>query len=84
MKILVLLTFGMSLLFGAVDINTANTDELSSLNGIGSKKASAIIEYRKSNCFESVEAITDVKGIGESFLEKNRDNLTASECKPKP
>ena len=81
MKILAMCLLGVSLLFGAVDINTANQDELSSLNGIGAKKAEAIIKYRSSNCFNSVEELSNVKGIGSKTVEKNRDNLTASKCK---
>ena len=81
MKILAIIVLGVSILFGAVDINTANQKELSSLNGIGVKKADAIIEYRSSNCFKNVDELSHVKGIGSKTIEKNRDNLTISECK---
>ena len=81
MKILAIIVLGVSILFGAVDINTANQKELSSLNGIGVKKADAIIEYRSSNCFKNVDELSHVKGIGNKTVEKNRDNLTISECK---
>lgn len=81
MKFLVLMAFGVSFVFGAVDINNAGVDELGSLNGIGSKKANAIVEYRDIKCFKSVDDIVNVKGIGEKFLTKNRKNLTAGECK---
>lgn len=81
MKLLVILALGVSLLFGAVDINTAGKKELMSLKGIGDKKAVAIIDYRKGKCFKNVNALVDVKGIGPKFLEKNRKNLKASKCK---
>ncbi|MCF6339832.1 MAG: helix-hairpin-helix domain-containing protein [Sulfurimonas sp.] len=81
MKILAMMIIGVSLLFGVVDINTANQKELSGLNGIGAKKADVIIEYRSTNCFKNIDELANVKGIGSKTVEKNRDNLSASKCK---
>lgn len=81
MKILVMMVIGISLLFGAVDINTANKDQLMSLNGVGGKKADAILMYRKEHCFKNVDDMVSVKGIGKKIIEKNRKELTASKCK---
>ncbi|WP_321777714.1 helix-hairpin-helix domain-containing protein [Sulfurimonas sp.] len=81
MKLFVMIVLGFSLLFGAVDINTASKKELSSLNGIGAVKAEAIIAYRKSNCFKNVKELEKVKGIGSKTVEKNRKILSASSCK---
>ena len=81
MKILAMIFLGVSILFGAVDINTADKKGLISLNGIGAKKAAAIIEYRSANCFKSINELSKVKGIGNKTLEKNRENLSASKCK---
>ncbi|MHC8967083.1 helix-hairpin-helix domain-containing protein [Priestia aryabhattai] len=54
-----------------VNINTANTDELQTLNGIGPSKASAIVSYREENgLFQKVEDLGQVSGIGEKSLEK--------------
>jgi comEA protein len=54
-----------------VNINSANAEQLSSLPGIGLKKAEAIVAYRKLNGeFESVEEIVNVKGIGPKMLAK--------------
>ena len=83
MKVLAMVLFGFSLVFGAVDINTAGEKELGALHGVGAKKAQAIIEYRNTNCFENIDALARVKGIGAKTVEKNRENLTASECKTK-
>ena len=83
MKVLAMVLFGFSLVFGAVDINSASEKELSALHGVGAKKAQAIIEYRNTNCFENIDALARVKGIGAKTVEKNRENLTASECKTK-
>jgi len=81
MKLLVVMALGISLLFGAVDINTASKKELSGLSGIGAKKADAIIAYRDAHCFESIKELAKVKGIGNKTVEKNMSNLTASACK---
>ncbi|OKP04392.1 ComEA family DNA-binding protein [Xenorhabdus eapokensis] len=63
---------------GVVNINTANAEELAKeLNGIGTKKAQAIIEYReKYGPFTAMEQLQEVQGIGPIFIEKNRDKLT--------
>ena len=83
MKILTILVLGITFLLATIDINSANKEELMSLKGIGSKKADAIIFYRRGNCFKSVNALRDVKGIGPKFMEKNVKNLTAGMCKKK-
>jgi competence protein ComEA len=83
MKILAVILLGVTLLFGAVDINKASKSELMSLKGVGSKRADAIIEHRKTKCFKSVAGLTHVKGIGPKFIEKNRKNLKAGKCRGK-
>ncbi|MGG2086321.1 helix-hairpin-helix domain-containing protein [Priestia aryabhattai] len=60
-----------------VNINTANTDELQTLNGIGPSKASAIVSYREENgLFQKVEDLGQVSGIGEKSLEKIKAQIT--------
>ena len=81
MKVLAMLVIGMTLVFGAVDINTAGKKELMNLKGVGAKKADAILEYRKVKCFKNVKALKNVKGIGPKLIKKNRENLEASKCK---
>ena len=81
MKILTMVLLATSLMFGAVDINSASKKELSGLHGIGSKKADSIIAYRDVNCFKSIDELSNVKGIGNKTVDKNRENLTAGECK---
>ncbi len=59
-----------------IDINRANEGELTSLHGIGSSKAQAIILYRDMfGNFKTVDELANVKGIGAKTIEKNRARL---------
>ena len=50
-----------------VNINTATSEELQSLPGIGESIANRIITYRKENGkFSKIEDLTNVSGIGEA------------------
>ena len=68
-----LLLFSQALF--AVNVNTAHAAAIAEeLNGIGAKKAQAIIDYREANGnFKTIESLTEVKGIGLKTVEKNRD-----------
>ncbi|MBS4687360.1 ComEA family DNA-binding protein [Aeromonas sobria] len=61
---------------GKLNINTATLAELTSLKGIGDKKAQAIIDYRdKQGKFTSVDQLADVNGIGPATLDANREMI---------
>ncbi len=62
---------------GIVNINTADTEELKTLNGIGDAKAKNIIDYREQNGgFKSIEDLKNVTGIGDKMFEKIREQVT--------
>ncbi|MDU1951256.1 ComEA family DNA-binding protein [Atlantibacter hermannii] len=56
-----------------VSINTASADELAAaLNGVGMKKAQAIVNYREENGpFNSIDDLKQVPGMGNSLVERN-------------
>jgi competence protein ComEA len=78
-KIFLLLVVFIGILLAKVNINTASQQELSSLKGIGEKKAIAIVEYRKQHPFTKIEDIMKVKGIGKKLFEKIKDEIEVGE-----
>ena len=61
------------LVAASIDINSADTEDLTSLPGIGEKTAEKINEYREANGpFKSVDELLNVRGIGPKVLEKIR------------
>ena len=59
-----------------ISLNQANVQQLQSLNGVGEKKALAIVEYREKNGgFKTVDELMNVKGIGPKLVEKNKERL---------
>ena len=61
-----------------VNINRADASSLAAgLRGVGPSKAEEIVRYREAfGPFETVDELAEVKGIGKSTLEKNRDLIT--------
>ena len=62
---------------GQVNVNTAPVEELARvLDGVGQSRAQAIVEYREQyGEFTSVEDLMDVRGIGPSVVETNKERI---------
>ena len=87
---------GGALAAETVDINAADAATLDRvLNGVGPSKAEAIVAHRKQHgAFKSADELAEVKGIGLSTIELNRDRIKigagtrtaapAAPAKPKP
>lgn len=62
----------------SVNINSADAETLAqNLVGVGLTRAQEIVRYRDAyGPFYSVEDLMEVRGIGRSTLEKNRDRIT--------
>jgi competence protein ComEA len=62
-----------------VNINTATKEELTSLKGVGDKRAQEIIDYRKKNGnFKSVDDLEKVPGIGPGLMKQIRSQVTVT------
>jgi competence protein ComEA len=74
----VLLTAPAAVLADPVDINSADAETLAtSIDGVGTHKAIAIVKYREANGpFASVNDLANVQGIGMKTVDRNRDKLT--------
>jgi len=72
-----LLTFSSIALAQEVNINTANAQSIaSSLNGVGIKKAEAVVAWRKEHGnFTDLAGLQSVKGIGPKIVEKIKNNI---------
>jgi competence protein ComEA len=66
----------MSFQLFAVDLNTANIEELSGLKGIGQGTAEKIVEYRTKQKFGSIEELIQVKGIGQKKFDAIKKDLS--------
>jgi len=81
-KVLVVLAIWFAIhgvAIAAVNINTATKEELTSLKGIGEKRAQDIIDYRtKNGPFKSVDDLEKVPGIGPGTMKQIRSELTTS------
>lgn len=59
-----------------VNINTADSNKLQTLPGIGPSKAKKIIEFREKNQFKKIEELKNVDGIGEKTFESLKSLIT--------
>jgi len=68
--------------FAAVDLNNATLAELESVDGIGPKKAQAIIDYRKKNGpFKSTDDLDKVPGFGKKTVDMVKKSIVVGNAK---
>ncbi|MDH5189707.1 MAG: ComEA family DNA-binding protein [Gammaproteobacteria bacterium] len=81
--LLLALLFSSTSLFAAININTADANQIAdAMKGVGLSKAQAIVNYREQNGqFKTVDELSKVKGIGIRTVEKNRENLAVTDEK---
>lgn len=76
--LMLIMSLGVSNIWAAkVDVNSANAEAIAAaLQGIGLKKAQAIVADREKNgAFKSIEDLGRVKGIGDKTIQKNKDDI---------
>ena len=56
-----------------ININSASTDELITLYGIGEKRAKAIIDYRKNKKIESFTELKELLGVSDEVINNIKD-----------
>ncbi|OQW98951.1 MAG: hypothetical protein BWK73_51445 [Thiothrix lacustris] len=63
-----------------ININTADAAALDALDGIGEKKAEAIIAYRTEHGeFKALEDLKEVPGIGDKMFEKIKADIALTD-----
>lgn len=67
-----------------VNVNKADATTIAkALDGIGQAKATAIVAYRDAHGpFKSAAELTQVKGIGQSIVDRNHDAILLSGATP--
>jgi competence protein ComEA len=59
-----------------INLNTATSEQLQTLPGIGPALAKTIIDYRtKTGKFTKIEELLNVKGVGEKKFQQIKDRL---------
>jgi competence protein ComEA len=68
-----------------VNLNTATSEQLQTVPGIGPATAEKILQMRKSyGAFKSVDDLLAIKGIGKKRLDKMRKYLTVGKSQATP
>ena len=67
---------------GQININVANKDSLIEIYQIGDSRADQIIELREIELFWSIDDMVRISGIGESYVQKIREQGLACAAEP--
>lgn len=69
--------------FKRVDMNSADVKTLTTLPGIGQKRAESIINYRQRRPFTRVSQLLNIRGIGRKTLRRLRPLIVVQSPKEK-
>jgi competence protein ComEA len=77
----ILILLPLNVFAAPVNINQADAETISNaLNGIGPKKAQAIVQYRTEHGnFATIKDLENVSGIGEKTLKANEKDILFTE-----
>ena len=73
------MVISISFLF-SINVQTASKDELMCIKGIGDKKATAIIKYRKSTKLKSADDLLEIKGFGKALVSNVKNDTKSVAC----
>ena len=77
--VLVMLVAFSGVAVAAVNINTATKEELTSIKGVGEKRAQDIIDYRtKNGPFKIVDDLEKIPGVGPGLMKRIRSQVSTS------
>jgi len=76
MKKLLLLALSSVFAF-AININTATKAQLMEIQGIGEKKASAIMDYRKLHKDMKIDELKNIEGISDVLIKNISEDIKA-------
>jgi len=74
-KLLLVWLVAVTFLFANIDLNSASKEQLTSIKGIGEKKAELILEYRKTHKINSASDLEHLKGFGPVLISNIKKNI---------
>jgi predicted nucleic acid-binding OB-fold protein len=81
-KIVLVLIMGSSFSWtmSASTVQTVSKEKLGCIKGLGLKRVTAIVIYRKNNTIESLDELLNVKGIGKGILKNIKEDKEKKVC----